>query len=437
MKYLLLITTALILFGCSAQGEPLEVGTTKAIASETSKVCLDCHTSKTPSIVASWKTGRMAEAGVGCYECHQAKEDDIDAMNHFGNTIAIIVSPQDCSKCHGTEAKEFLDSHHSEAGQVLGSLDNYLGEIVEGYPASVSGCQQCHGSFVKVEENGRLTADTWPNFGVGRVNPDGTSGACSSCHSRHDFSLAQARTPETCGKCHMGPDHPQFEIYEESKHNIAFKSHADEMNMNSKDWVVGVDYSAAPTCATCHLSATPNQPSTHDPADRMSWNLKPAVSVHTEDWESGRNSMMEVCMNCHSPRYVEQHFIQMDAGIELYNDKFAKPAGDIMAALKEAGKIDSITFNEKIEWTYFELWHHEGRRARNGLAMSGPDYVQWHGFYEVAKHFYKKFIPEAEELIPGITDEVLSRPEHSWFNGEMSQQVREEVTREYADKYKN
>jgi len=31
--------------------------------------------------------------------------------------------------------------------------------------------------------------------------------------------------------------------------------------------------------------------------------------------------------------------------------------------------------------------------------MMGPDFTQWHGFYEVAKHFYTKFIPEAEDLM--------------------------------------
>ena len=435
MKYCLLITATLFLLACSPQNETFDLGTTKAIATGSTKVCLDCHTKKTPGIVASWKSGKMAEAGVGCFECHEADADDVDAMDHFGNTIAIIVSPYDCAQCHSTQAEEFLDSHHAEAGEVLGSQDNYLGEIVEGYPASVSGCQACHGSYVKVEAGGGLSADTWPNFGVGRVNPDGSAGSCSSCHGRHDFSIAQARIPETCGKCHMGPDHPQLEVYSESKHNIAFQSHGEEMNLHDKPWVVGVDYSAAPTCATCHVSETPNQPATHDPANRMSWDLKPAVSVHTEDWESKRNSMKEVCTNCHSPQYVDQHYIQMDAGIELYNEKFAKPAGEIMSALRSVGLLDSIPFNEKIEWTYFELWHHEGRRARNGLAMSGPDYVQWHGFYEVAQHFYVKLVPEAEELLPGVTGEVLARPEHSWFSGEMSQEIRAEVTREYKDKY--
>ncbi|MFO0794711.1 MAG: hypothetical protein U0586_11700 [Candidatus Brocadiaceae bacterium] len=33
----------------------------------------------------------------------------------------------------------------------------------------------------------------WPNQGVGRINPDGSSGACTSCHPRHSFSIEIAR----------------------------------------------------------------------------------------------------------------------------------------------------------------------------------------------------------------------------------------------------
>ena len=65
------------------------------------------------------------------------------------------------------------------------------------------------------------------------------------------FSAAQARHPDTCGKCHMGPDHPQKEVYEESKHGIAFFANLDKMNMASPKWIVGEDYYSAPTCATC------------------------------------------------------------------------------------------------------------------------------------------------------------------------------------------
>jgi hypothetical protein len=36
-------------------------------------------------------------------------------------------------------------------------------------------------------------------------------------------------------------------------------------------------------------------------------------------------------------------------------------------------------------------------------SMNGPNYVQWRGFYEVAKIFYSEFLPEAERLLPGVT----------------------------------
>jgi len=32
--------------------------------------------------------------------------------------------------------------------------------------------------------------------------------------------------------------------------------------------------------------------------------------------------------------------------------------------------------------------------------MMGPDFTQWHGFYEVAQNFYMHFIPDAEQLMP-------------------------------------
>ena len=122
--------------------------------------------------------------------------------------------------------EEFERSHHASAAEFIGSLDNVLGEVVEGRLAAVNGCWQCHGStlaFLKSADGSVqksaigapvLDPSTWPNTGIGRLNPDGSSGACSACHSRHTFSKAMARQPEVCGKCHLGPDHPQAEIYE-------------------------------------------------------------------------------------------------------------------------------------------------------------------------------------------------------------------------------
>ncbi len=94
--------------------------------------------------------------------------------------------------------------------------------------------------------------------------------------------MAQARNPENCGKCHMGPDHPQIEIYNESKHGIAFRANRDKMNMSNDKWIAGQDYNAAPTCATCHMSATAKQPVTHDVGLRISWNNRPPKSIRPE-----------------------------------------------------------------------------------------------------------------------------------------------------------
>ena len=45
----------------------------------------------------------------------------------------------------------------------------------------------------------------------------------------------------------------------------------------------------------------------------------------------------------------------------------------------------SKNLDEKLEVDMYELWHHEGRRARFGAAMMAPDYAWWHGFYELKK----------------------------------------------------
>ena len=68
----------------------------------------------------------------------------------------------------------------------------------------------------------------------------------------------------------------------------------------------------------------------------------------------------------------------------MYNDKFAIPATEIRSMLIDEGVLTKQDFDDKIYWIYWELWHHEGRRARHGAAMSGPDYAWWHGIYDVA-----------------------------------------------------
>ncbi len=413
----------------------------KVTVSKEAQACIGCHKTQSPSFVRDWETSRHAQKGVDCYTCHKAEKTNPGAMEHNGFTIAVLVTPNDCSKCHPKEVQEMTTSHHAKAGDILGSLDNYLGEVVGGPEAAAIGCVQCHGAKVKVLANGKLDTNSWPNTGIGRINPDGSKGACSACHTRHSFSKMQAREPEACGKCHLGPDHPQKEVYEESKHGILYAYSKDKLNMYREKWVVGRDYTAAPTCATCHMSATPNQPVTHDVGARISWTLRPPVSKKLENADKKRESMKDVCNSCHSAPFIEGHYKQFDNLVNMYNDKFAKPATAIRQELIDKGKLKPNDFSAKLEWIYFELWHHEGRRARHGAAMSGPDYAWWHGIYDVSKNFYSEFMPEVKRVAgPELYDELVKKyiepnVSHEWFIKGMSKEQLKKIQDYYKERY--
>jgi len=430
--------------------EPVRILQGFSQLSKESATCMSCHREESPGIYSEWGHSKHFAANVGCYECHAADKSDLDAIMHKDFVIATIVSPKDCAECHEREVAEFDASHHASAGNILGSLDNVLAEVVEGGPVLngisplvTMGCAGCHGSIVKVNSDGTLDVATWPNTGVGRINPDGSKGACSACHLRHKFSATQARHPDNCGRCHLGPDHPQKEIFEESAHGVAFRANMDRMNLDSAKWVVGEDYNAAPTCATCHMSRTKDLPITHDIGDRISWNLRAPVSSkidakakaagkEVKSWIDRRKDMKSICQSCHGRKIADAHFEQLDAFVNLYNDKFAIPAKRLVTAMAEHGLRDKVKFNESVEWTYFYLWHHEGRRARHGAAMFAPDYAHWEGMYEVAHRFYIELVPEVREAIEkarhdgnqagadavqALLDEILSSELHRWFEG--------------------
>ena len=60
-----------------------------------SKQCVDCHTQSNPGIIEHWKGSTHAQKGVGCIECHQAEEGDVDGFNHYGRLVAIQTGAAD------------------------------------------------------------------------------------------------------------------------------------------------------------------------------------------------------------------------------------------------------------------------------------------------------------------------------------------------------
>jgi hypothetical protein len=475
----------ILMFSATSAFAETRINIPKQLSRE-SQECVACHSAMNVNIYQQWGRSKHFRANVGCFECHEAGSKDKDAFAHNGHRISIIVSPLDCARCHEREAEEFSNSHHSKAGRIMGSLDNILAEVVEGnrgmkteaFPmgisaAAVNGCWQCHGSVVRVNKDGRLDPATWPNTGMGRVNPDGSEGSCTACHQRHEFSVALARQPENCGKCHMGPDHPQIEIYKESKHGINYYANRERMNLDSPKWVVGEDYFTAPTCATCHMSATKDMPVTHNVGLRIKWNNRPPLikQAHETDkrWglesakvtgEMRKENMIKVCVACHNVGFVHAFYLQYEAQLQLYNEKWAKPglalyekATEVLKAVK--GK-EYAKFAQKIDYTWFELWHHEGRRVRHAASMQAPDYTQWHGNYELARNWYGEYVPELREVIETgksgnpearrlaaeldhLLSRVLNDDNHRWSIGKEDPAVKADRQRrqeEFRKRYK-
>ena len=379
-------------------------------ASEEDDPCIDCHEDDImPGITADWRKSRHAEENVSCIDCHEGEESDPDTELHNGYWVSPVVSPLDCAECHPDAVAENEMSLHSLGvdyyallfdGKKLPYLESQIDDgyimrdgVEMDHAATLRGCQGCHGTDMTGETVENWTV--WPNNGIGRVNPDGSKGSCTACHSRHSFSLKEARSPETCGQCHMGPDHPQIEIYSESKHGNIYAAEGDTWNWEEEDWKAGEDY-RAPTCAGCHMSSAPGLPATHDVSSRLSWELEPAISRHTDNtanslgvpisdgstWQEKRNRMKTVCEQCHGETWVDNYYEQADLAIDLYNQQYTD-AKVIVDALYEDELLTPEAFDETIEFKIYEMWHHEGRRARMGAFMMGPDYTQWHGFYEV------------------------------------------------------
>ena len=109
--------------------------------------------------------------------------------------------------------------------------------------------------------------------------------------------------------------------------------------------------------------------------------------------------MKVVCMQCHGKVWVDGHYDKLDKVVTEYNEVYYKPAKKMFDDLHEKKLLDSTKyFDERLEVEFYELWHHEGRRARMGAAMMAPDYTWWHGFYE-CKNRFNLFMKESRDLI--------------------------------------
>jgi hypothetical protein len=347
--------------------------------------CASCHRQETSAIVHQFELSEHAKKGVTCLDCHQVREGQAK-LDHRGFEISKSLTAANCKQCHATEYRQLARSRHGAPAwaavtgkedftkeQVAfaeqyhpGAVDrpaNTLAQI-EGEAAMTSGCKKCHS--------------------IGKPNPDGTIGSCTACHSRHNASVELARTPETCGQCHMGPDHAQIEIYHESKHGVLFKNQKPHMNLAAEPEQLTTDDMPVPTCATCHMSGLEGENVTHNVSKRLSWYLFADVSEKRDHYQMGQDNMQAICMKCHTEPRIKTFYDEAEQVLHKTNDR-VQQASAIMQGLREDGLLTDEPFDEPIEFLYFDYWHYYGRTAKHGAFMGGADFVQWHGNYELVK----------------------------------------------------
>ncbi len=359
--------------------------------------CAECHARLQYSVVHEYEMSVHARKSVNCLDCHQPSEGQ-QRKDHHGFVISTHLTAGNCRGCHEPIYQEFLHSRHAapswaaiygekglSAAQVAFSEQYQPGGTrrpphpfvtAEGASAMTSGCEQCHA--------------------IGKPNDDGTIGNCTACHSRHTSSVELARLPSTCAQCHMGPDHSQIEIYEESKHGVMFAAQQHLLRLDAHPRTLSTRDMFIPTCATCHMSGINGLKVTHDPSDRLSWYLASAVSDKRPNYLRAQANMKQICEQCHSAALIDRVYTQAEQVVATTNTKVLA-AKDIVDGLRKDGLLAGPPFSNPVDFTYFDLWHYDGRTSKHGAFMGGADFVQWHGNYPILQKTVQ-LKHEAEEL---------------------------------------
>ncbi len=368
----------------TTSGQPVD-----ALANSSNE-CVTCHRSASPGIVEQYGHSSMAGAEVTCQNCHEVSANYSGAVAHQGTYVLASPTTAKCATCHQAEVDQFHQSRHSLPAYVAYAGSKGLSPVMQQMYAAIP-----EGGFVQdqVKPENALHALEGPDVtqfacetchSVGAPMPDGSVGQCQSCHLRHEFSLTQVRKPETCNACHIGPDHPQWEIYHESPHGIAYATTGDTWNWEAEPGTLSPKDFQAATCATCHISGFGQAATTHDVGDRLTWYLFAPVSERRPGWQDNMARMQSVCLQCHNEDFVTSYYKNADAATLQVNN-WVKESDQIMQPLKDQGLLTAAPYDQPVDFTYFEVWHHYGRTAKFGTWMQGPDYVQWHGAYEILK----------------------------------------------------
>lgn len=390
--------------------------------------CIKCHRKVTSGHVTDWETSTHAEMGIDCSVCHGSEHQSME-----NGHLALMPDESVCGDCHYEQFEQFQKGKHNHGWKSMNAMPvTHLepDELMEGG----RGCGGCHNMGIKSEKDKELLRAQGYRY---------QNNSCDECHTRHTFAKSEAQDPRACQQCHMGYDHPQWEMWSSAKHGTRwFAKEQGRLPENA----------TAPTCQECHLpngthtnrtawgffgvrlplptddkdkqwaddSATILKalgvlnPKTGEPTKRLEMIKElDMVRLTEKDWQDERNKMIETCAKCHSKSYGKTQLKSGDDMLKkadrlmakairivaaLYADGIIKkPAEydfaypDIMYFMRTNGK--KMDHMSHIDQVLFQMFMKHRMRTYQGCFHVNPDYAYWYGWAMMTKD-----LGEIEEL---------------------------------------
>jgi hypothetical protein len=389
------------------------------------QVCVDCHKNVTPNIVADWQLSKHSQNGVECATCHGDKHTNAQDVAN-----ATIPTPETCNPCHDTQVAQYKKGKHAVAWAAMKAMPTAHFQpmaMMEG----MKGCGGCHKIGVKSEAEIKDLKKNGAGFGVA---------SCDACHTRHTFSKTEAQQPQACQTCHMGFDHPQWEMYSGSKHGVRYLLKQNKTLPEN---------TPAPTCQTCHMQEGNHEvrtawgflavrlPMPEDKqwaADRATIlqglgvldpdgkptgrlevvNAADVARLDQNSWQIERDKMIKTCNQCHSINFAKGELEKGDNMIKEADHLMAEAIRTV-AGLYKDGIIkkaksyaynfpDLLTFHDApttIEQTLFVMFLEHRMRTFQGTFHANPDYALWYGWSEMQRDLTE---------IKTIAEELRAKP---------------------------
>ncbi len=370
--------------------------------------CVKCHRAVTPAIVTDWEMSAHAGA-VSCVDCHGGDHSR-------GNDTSLVetITAATCGECHGDQFDQYSRGKHAFAWAAYKAMPT-THALPMALGPGMQGCGGCHKIGLKEKEEIESLKNQGSIFG---------HASCDACHTRHTFSVDEARQPQACQTCHMGFDHPQWEMWSTSKHGVRYLLKQNGTLPES---------TPAPTCQDCHMIDGDHEVRTGwgffavrlplpedeqwkadqvtilqalgvldpegNPTARLDMVRAADVARLTkEDFDRERKKIVKVCSKCHSKHFAIAELTKGDGMIREADHQLAE-AVRIVAGLYQDGVLvkpdsyayafpDLLTFHDAptpIEQRLFEMHLKHRMRAFQGTFHANPDYALWYGWSEMVR----------------------------------------------------